>query len=166
MPRPGPARKITDTLVEDVIDRTPHSKPSTARQWSTRYIAAASGLTQNAIFRIWKAFGLQPHRQEIFKLSSDPLPIEKVRGIVGLYLAPPFKAMVLCVIEKTQTQEQDRTQPVLPMMPGMLEKRTHDYMRHGMTTLFSALGIATGPVMGQIHRCHRSQDFFDVFGIT
>lgn len=122
-------------------------------------MAAVTGLTQNAIFRIWKTFGLQPHRQETFKLSSDPLFIEKVRDIVGLYLAPPVKAVVLCVDEKSQIQSLDRTQPVLPMMPGMPEKRTHDYMRHGTTTLFAALNIASGEVMGQMHRRHRAGEF-------
>lgn len=158
-PRPGQPRKITDAIVEDVIDKTLHSKPGTGTHWSTRSMAAATGLTQNAIFRLWKAFGLQPHRQETFKLSSDPLFIEKVRDIVGLYLAPPMKAIVLCVDEKSQIQALDRTQPVLPMMPGMPEKRTHDYMRHGTTTLFAALDIATGEVMGQLHRRHRAAEF-------
>ena len=158
-PRPGQPRKVTDAMVEDVIDRTLQRKPRNATQWSTRSMAAETGLTQNAIFRIWKAFGLQPHRQETFKLSSDPLFIEKVRDIVGLYLSPPVKAMVLCVDEKSQIQALDRTQPVLPMMPGMPEKRTHDYMRHGTTTLFAALDIATGQVLGQLHRRHRASEF-------
>ena len=158
-PRPGQPRKLTDSIVEEVIDRTLHTKPSNATHWSTRGLAQATGLTQNAIFRIWKSFGLQPHRQETFKLSSDPLFIEKVRDIVGLYLDPPIKAMVLCVDEKSQIQALDRTQPVLPMMPGMPEKRTHDYMRHGTTTLFAALDIATGEVLGQLHRRHRSEEF-------
>ena len=158
-PRPGQPRKLTDAIVEEVIDRTLHTKPGHTTHWSTRGLAQATGLTQNAIFRIWKAFGLQPHRQETFKLSSDPLFIEKVRDIVGLYLDPPIKAMVLCVDEKSQIQALDRTQPVLPMMPGMPEKRTHDYMRHGTTTLFAALDIATGEVLGQLHRRHRSEEF-------
>jgi transposase len=158
-PRPGQPRKLTDAMVEDVIDRTLQRKPRNATQWSTRSMAAETGLTQNAIFRIWKAFGLQPHRQETFKLSNDPLFIEKVRDIVGLYLSPPVKAMVLCVDEKSQIQALDRTQPVLPMMPGMPEKRTHDYMRHGTTTLFAALDIATGQVLGQLHRRHRASEF-------
>lgn len=158
-PRPGQPRKISDAAIEDVIDKTLHRKPANAAQWSTRSMAAATGLTQNAIFRIWKTFGLQPHRQETFKLSTDPLFIEKVRDIVGLYLAPPVKAIVLCVDEKSQIQALDRTQPILPMMPGMPEKRTHDYMRHGTTTLFAALDIATGEVMGQLHRRHRAEEF-------
>lgn len=158
-PRPGQPRKISDAAVEEVIEKTLRSKPSTATHWSTRSMAAATGLTQNAIFRIWKSFGLQPHRQETFKLSTDPLFIEKVRDIVGLYLAPPLKAIVLCVDEKSQIQALDRTQPLLPMMPGMPEMRTHDYMRHGTTTLFAALDIATGEVMGQLHRRHRAGEF-------
>lgn len=158
-PRPGQPRKISDAAIEDVIDKTLHRKPKNATHWSTRSLAAATGLTQNAIFRIWKTFGLQPHRQETFKLSTDPLFIEKVRDIVGLYLAPPVKAIVLCVDEKSQIQALDRTQPILPMMPGMPEKRTHDYMRHGTTTLFAALDIATGEVMGQLHRRHRAGEF-------
>lgn len=145
--------------MEEVIDRTLRTKPSAATQWSTRSLAQATGLTQNAIHRIWKAFGLQPHRQDTFKLSSDPLFIEKVRDIVGLYLNPPVKAMVPCVDEKSQIQALDRTQPVLPMMPGMPEKRTHDYMRHGTTTLFAALDVATGEVFGQLHRRHRASEF-------
>jgi transposase len=158
-PRPGQPRKISDAAVEDVIDKTLHKTPMTATHWSTRSMAAATGLTQNAIFRIWKTFGLQPHRQETFKLSTDPLFIEKVRDIVGLYLSPPVKAIVLCVDEKSQIQALDRTQPILPMMPGMPEKRTHDYMRHGTTTLFAALDIATGEVIGQLHRRHRASEF-------
>jgi transposase len=109
--------------------------------------------------RIWRAFGLQPHRAETFKLSTDPLFIEKVRDIVGLYLNPPDRALVLCVDEKSQIQALDRTQPILPMMPGVPERRTHDYSRHGTTTLFAALNIATGKVIGELHRRHRSQEF-------
>ena len=116
-------------------------------------------VSQSTVSRIWRAFGLQPHRQESFKLSTDPLFIEKVRDIVGLYLDPPVKAMVLCVDEKSQIQALDRTQPILPMAPGIPERRTHDYMRHGTTSLFAALDIATGRVIGQLHRRHRSKEF-------
>lgn len=116
-------------------------------------------LSQTAVSRIWRAFGLQPHRQETFKLSSDPLFVDKVRDIVGLYLDPPLKAMVLCVDEKSQIQALDRTQPILPLAPGIPERRTHDYMRHGTTTLFAALDIATGEVIGELHRRHRSSEF-------
>ncbi len=122
-------------------------------------MAAASGLSQSAVSRIWRAFALQPHRFETFKLSKDPLFIEKVRDIVGLYLSPPDKAMVLCVDEKTQVQALDRTQPILPMRPGQIERRTHDYVRHGTTSLFAALDIKTGEVLGECHRRHRSIEF-------
>jgi transposase len=116
-------------------------------------------LSQTAVSRIWRAFGLQPHRQETFKLSSDPLFVDKVRDIVGLYLDPPLKAIVLCVDEKSQIQALDRTQPILPLAPGIPERRTHDYMRHGTTTLFAALDIVTGEVIGEVHRRHRSSEF-------
>jgi transposase len=122
-------------------------------------MAREAGLSQTAVSRIWRAFGLQPHRQETFKLSSDPLFVEKVRHIVGLYLNPPLKAMVLCVDEKSQIQALDRTQPLLPLAPGIAERRTHDYERHGTTTLFAALDIATGAVIGDLHRRHRSSEF-------
>ena len=122
-------------------------------------MAAQSGLSRNTIHQIWRAFGLQPHRTETFKLSSDPLFIEKVRDIVGLYLDPPDRAMVLCVDEKAQIQALDRTRPLLPMRPGQVERRTHDYLRHGTTTLFAALDAQTGKVIGQCHRRHRSVEF-------
>jgi transposase len=158
-PRPGAPRTISDTMVERVIAKTLHEKPSGATHWSSRAMAKSSGLSQSAVTRIWHAFGLQPHRAETFKLSTDPLFIEKVRDIVGLYLNPPDRALVLCVDEKSQIQALDRTQPILPMMPGVPERRTHDYSRHGTTTLFAALNIATGKVIGELHRRHRSQEF-------
>ena len=158
-PRSGAPRQIGDEVVEAVIAKTLQEKPSDATHWSTRTLGAHMKLSQSTVARIWRAFGLQPHRQETFKLSTDPLFIEKVRDVIGLYLDPPLKAMVLCVDEKSQIQALDRTQPVLPMMPGMPEKRTHDYMRHGTTTLFAALDVATGEVVGQMHRRHRSQEF-------
>lgn len=158
-PRPGAPRTISDTAVERVIAKTLHDKPTDATHWSSRLMAEASGLSQTAVVRIWHAFGLQPHRTETFKLSTDPLFIEKVRDIVGLYLNPPHKALVLCVDEKSQIQALDRTQPSLPMMPGLPERRTHDYMRHGTTTLFAALDIATGEIIGEMHRRHRSGEF-------
>lgn len=158
-PRSGAPRTIDDTRVEAVIAKTLESVPVGATHWSTRTMARDMGLTQTAVSRIWRAFGLQPHRQETFKLSSDPLFVEKVRDIVGLYLAPPLKAMVLCVDEKSQIQALDRTQPILPLAPGIAERRTHDYMRHGTTTLFAALDIATGEVIGEMHRRHRSSEF-------
>ena len=158
-PRPGAPRTISDEQVERVIAKTLHEKPREATHWSSRMMARASGLSQTAVMRIWHAFGLQPHRAESFKLSSDPLFIEKVRDIVGLYLNPPERAMVLCVDEKSQIQALDRTQPILPMMPGVPERRTHDYSRHGTTTLFAALNITTGKVIGEVHRRHRAKEF-------
>lgn len=160
-PRPGAPRTITDKTVEKVVAKTLHEAPRDATHWSTRSMAKASGLSQTAVVRIWHAFGLQPHRAETFKLSTDPLFIEKVRDIVGLYLNPPDRALVLCVDEKSQIQALDRTQPILPMMPGVPERRTHDYSRHGTTTLFAALNIATGKVIGQLHRRHRAGEFLD-----
>jgi transposase len=160
-PRPGQPRKITDAKIEEVISRTLEKRPPAATHWSTRSMAKASGLTQNAIVRIWRAFGLKPHLQESFKLSTDPFFVEKVRDIVGLYLNPPeqTRAIVLCVDEKSQVQALDRSQPILPMRPGRAERRTHDYYRHGTTSLFAALDVATGKVIGRCHRRHRHQEF-------
>jgi transposase len=158
-PRPGAPRKITDADVETVITRTLETKPQAATHWSTRSMAAAVGLSQSTVGRIWRAFGLKPHRSETFKLSNDPFFIEKVRDVVGLYLNPPDHAIVLCVDEKSQIQALDRTQPVLPMQPGQTERPTHDYLRHGTTSLFAALNVATGEVIGRCHRRHRHQEF-------
>ena len=160
-PRSGQPRKITDEKVEAVITRTLETRPKNATHWSTRTMAAASGLNQNAIVRIWRAFGLKPHLQENFKLSTDAFFVEKVRDIVGLCLNPPerTRAVVLCVDEKSQVQALDRSQPVLPMRPGQAERRTHDYYRHGTTSLFAALDIATGKVIGRCQQQHRQQDF-------
>ena len=160
-PRSGPPRTITDDNVEAVITRTLESRPQNATHWSTRAMAEASGLTQNAIVRIWRAFGLKPHLQENFKLSTDPFFVEKVRDIVGLYLNPPdqTRAVVMCVDEKSQVQALDRSQPVLPMRPGQAERRTHDYYRHGTTSLFAALDVATGKVIGRCQKQHRHQEF-------
>lgn len=160
-PRPGQPRKITDAQVEAVVTKTLESLPKEATHWSTRSMAKASGLTQNAIVRIWRAFGLKPHLQENFKFSSDPFFVEKVRDIVGLYLNPPeqTRAVVLCVDEKSQVQALDRSQPILPMRPGQSERRTHDYYRHGTTSLFAALDIATGKVIGRCQARHRHQEF-------
>ena len=158
-PRSGTPRSIDDARVDAVIARTLESMPARATHWSTRAMAREAQVSHASVARIWRAFGLQPHRQETFKLSSDPLFVEKVRDIVGLYLDPPLKAMVLCVDEKSQIQALDRTQPVLPLAPGIPERRTHDYMRHGTTTLFAALDIATAEVIGQLHRRHRSSEF-------
>jgi transposase len=158
-PRPGQPRKISDAQVEEVIALTLECKPADATHWSTRQMAKATCLNQTAVGRIWRAFGLQPHRQETFKLSTEPLFIDTVRDIVGLYLSPPTRAVVLCVDEKSQIQALDRTQPPLPLPFGVPERRSHDYVRHGTTTLFAALDLATGEVMGQLHRRHRATEF-------
>jgi len=158
-PRLGAPRKISDAKVEQVVTLALESKPEGATHWSTRDMAKRLGVSAMSVSRIWRAFGLQPQRSDSFKLSPDPLLIDKVRDVVGLYLNPPHKAVVFCVDEKSQIQALDRTQPVLPMRPGQLERRTHDYRRHGTTSLFAALEIATGKVIGQIHRRHRSLEF-------
>ena len=158
-PRPGIPRKISDEDVERVVTLTLESTPRDATHWSTRSMARKTGMSQSAISRIWRAFALQPHRTETFKLSSDPFFIEKIRDIVGLYLNPPEKAVVLCVDEKSQIQALDRTQPLLPLRPGSVERRTHDYRRFGTTSLFAALNAATGEVLGKCHRRHRSVEF-------
>jgi len=158
-PRSGAPRTIDDARVEAVVTRTLESKPAGATQWSTRLMAREMGMTQNAILRIWHAFGLQPHRQETFKLSTDPQFVEKVRDVVGLYLNPPEKAVVLCMDEKSQIQALDRTQPSLPMTPGRAGTMTHDYKRNGTTTLFAALDVLTGKVIGQCLPRHRHEEF-------
>jgi transposase len=157
--RPGQPRKLSDAQIEQVIVRTLESKPPAATHWSTRTMAQATGLNQTAISRIWRAFSLAPHRSETFKLSKDPLFIDKVRDIVGLYLNPPERALVLCVDEKSQIQALDRTAPLLPMRPGQIERRTHDYARHGTTSLFAALDAKTGKIIGQNQQRHRSVEF-------
>jgi transposase len=158
-PRPGAPRTITDVEVERVLTRTLETTPPDATHWSTRSMAKGCGLSRSTVHRIWRAFALQPHRTETFKLSKDPLFIEKVRDIVGLYLHPPDRALVLCVDEKSQIQALDRTQPLLPMRPGQVERRTHDYVRHGTTSLFAALDAKTGKILGQVHRRHRAIEF-------
>lgn len=158
-PRPGAPRKVTDEQVEEVIVKTLEATPREATHWSRASMAAATGLSKSTIGRIWRAFELKPHRVETFKLSNDPQFIDKVRDVVGLYLDPPEKALVLAVDEKSQIQALDRSAPVLPMMPGMPERRTHDYVRNGITTLFAALDVATGKVIGSIHRRHRASEF-------
>jgi transposase len=158
-PRPGAPRQITDEQVEQVIIRTLETTPSGATHWSTRDMAKRAGLSHVTIGRIWHAFGLQPHRTETFKLSPDPLLIEKVRDIVGLYLNPPDHALVLCVDEKPQIQALERTAPLLPLQPGQVERRTHDYRRHGTTSLFAALNVKTGTILGAIQPRHRAREF-------
>jgi len=158
-PRPGAPRTITDDQVEAVIVKTLEEKPDDATHWSTRSMAGEMGMSQTTIRRIWHAFGLQPHRAESFKLSTDPLFVEKVRDVVGLYLDPPERAMVLCVDEKSQIQALNRFQPILPMMPGTPERRSHDYVRHGTTSLFAALDMASGKVIGSLRQHHRATEF-------
>ncbi len=157
--RPGAPRKITDEKVEEVVVATLEQTPKDATHWSRASMAKKTGLSKSSVGRIWKAFRLKPHLTETFKLSKDPLFIEKVRDVVGLYLDPPERAVVLCVDEKSQVQALDRSSPVLPMMPGMPEKRTHDYARNGITSLFAALDMASGKVIGAIHRRHRSTEY-------
>jgi transposase len=157
-PRPGVPRRITDAQIEQVIVRTLEETPG-ATHWSIRGMAKASGLGRTTINDIWRAFRLQPHRTDTFKLSKDPLLIEKVRDIVGLYLHPPEPAAVFCVDEKSQIQALDRTQPLLPMQPGQVERRPHDYKRHGTTTLFAALDVKTAKLVTEFHRRHRSVEF-------
>jgi transposase len=158
-PRPGAPRTIRDEQVERVVVETLEKTPRGETHWSTRSMAKHVGLSRSTISRIWHAFGLQPHRSETFKLSNDPLLVPKVRDIVGLYLNPPDRAVVLCVDEKTQIQALNRTQPLLPLRPRMPERRSHDYERHGTTSLFAALDTKTGTVIGQLHQRHRSVEF-------
>jgi len=157
-PRPGAPRTVSDDQVEQVVVQTLESTPCGETHWSTRGLAKATGLSRMTISRIWHAFGLQPHRTDTFKLSPDPLLIEKVRDIVGLYVHPPEHALVFCVDEKSQIQALDRTQPLLPLQPGQLERGTHDYKRNGTTSLFAALELKSR-VIGQLHRRHRSVEF-------
>jgi transposase len=158
-PRPGAPRTVSDAQVEQVVIQTWETTPRGETHWSTRGLAKATGLSRMTISRIWQAFGLQPHRTDTFKLSPDPLLIEKVRDIVGLYIHPPEHALVFCVDEKSQIQALDRTQPLVPLQPGQLERRTHDYQRHGTTSWFAALELKTSRLIGQLHRRHRSVEF-------
>lgn len=158
-PRPGAPRKILDSDIERLVTTTLESKPPDATQWSTRTMAKKLGFSQSTVSRVWRAFGLQPHRTDTFELSSDPFFVEKVRDVVGLYLNPPDNAIVLCIDEKWQIQALDRTQPLLPLAPGQVERQTHDYVRHGITSLFAALNVKTGKVIGECYRKHRHQEF-------
>jgi len=157
--RPGAPRQISDDKIEEIVVKTLQSRPKEATHWSTRLMAEKVGLSQSAISRIWRTFGLKPHRASTYALSQDPLFIEKVRDVVGLYMSPPANALVLSVDEKSQIQALNRTQPILPMGPGSEEKRTPDYDRHGTTTLFAALNVKTGTVIGQCYPKHRSLEF-------
>lgn len=159
-PRPGRPRLISDEKVEEVITATlEREPPKRDTHWTTRSMASATGMSQSSISRIWRAFGLKPHLVQTWKLSKDPQFVDKVRDVVGLYLDPPAKAVVLCVDEKSQMQALDRTAPILPLMPATPARMTHDYVRHGTTSLFAALNIATGAVIGSHHRKHRHQEF-------
>ena len=158
-PRPGRPRTVSDRDVDTVITKTLETTPKDATHWSTRSMAAEVGLTQSAVHRIWRAFGLQPHRQETWKLSKDPQFVDKVRDVVGLYLDPPERAVVLCVDEKSQIQALDRTAPILPMLPGVPERATHDYKRSGTSSLYAALDIASGQVISSLHSRHRAVEF-------
>ena len=158
-PRCGTPRKIGDDKIAEIVTQTLEAMPADATHWSTRAMARASGVSKATVHRIWNAFGLQPHRVGTFKLSSDSQFVEKVRDIVGLYLDPPERALVLSVDEKSQIQALDRTQPLLPMRPGQIERRTHDYKRYGTTTLFAALNVQTGTVIGKCLPRHRAQEF-------
>jgi transposase len=159
VPRPGRPRTVSDEQVQEVITKTLEATPKDATHWSTRSMAREVGLTQSAVSRIWRAFGLQPHRQESWKLSRDPFFVDKVRDVVGLYLNPPERAVVLCVDEKSQIQALDRTAPILPMLPGTPQRATHDYKRAGTSSLYAALDIASGQVIGALHSRHRAIEF-------
>jgi transposase len=158
-PRPGRPRTVSDDQVEAVITRTLETTPADATHWSTRSLAAELGMSQSAVSRIWRAFGLAPHKQDSWKLSKDPLFVDKVRDVVGLYLNPPERALVLCVDEKTQIQALNRSQPVFPMLPGTPARASHDYVRHGTSSLYAALDLTTGKVIGALHGRHRAQEF-------
>ena len=158
-PRSGAPRTLDDARIEEVIVRTLESLPADATHWSSRSMARASGVSVTSVKRIWRAFGLQPHRMETFKLSTDPDFVAKTRDVVGLYVSPPQHAVVLCVDEKSQIQALDRSQPMLPLRPGQVERQTHDYKRHGTTSLFAALDIATGHVIGRCYPRHRATEF-------
>jgi transposase len=160
-PRVGAPRKITDRQIEEVVTKTLESMPANSTHWSTRLMAAQTGLSQNAVVRIWRAFGLQPHRVENFKFSKDPQFVEKVRDIVGLYLNPPDRAIVLCVDEKSQVQALNRTEPILPIAPGVPARQSHDYERHGVTSLFAAMDVASGVTISTCYRRHRHQEFLN-----
>lgn len=158
-PRRGAPRKVGDDEIERLVALTSETQPEGATHWSTRMMAKRAGMSQTMVSRVWRAFGLAPHRSETFKLSSDPAFVDKVRDVVGLYMAPPERALVLCVDEKPQIQAVERTAPVLPMRPGQAERRTHDYKRHGTTDLFAALDIKAGTVIGACKKRHRATEF-------
>jgi transposase len=159
LPRSGPPRKIGDDQIEILIEKTLHSKPKGATHWSTRKMAEKMGISRDSVSRIWRAFGLKPHRADTFQISSDPHYVDKVRDVVGLYLSPPENALVLCVDEKSQIQALERSQPIFVMRPGKVEGHTPEYYRHGTTSLFAALDVKTGQVLGKCYPRHRAQEF-------
>lgn len=161
LPRSGAPRRMSDDKVQQVITATLETKPEQATHWSTRRMARRCGLSRQTVSRIWRAFGLKPHRSESFTLSTDPCFVEKVRDVVGLYMDPPGNALVLCVDEKTQVQALERSQPVLPMRPGRAERPTHDYYRHGTLALFAALNVATGQIISATKPKHRTKEFLN-----
>ena len=158
-PRPGRPATITDRMVEGLLVATLEETPRGATHWSRRLMAERTGISRSSVGRIWRAFNLKPHREDGFKLSNDPLFVDRVHDVVGLYLDPPESAVVLCVDEKSQIRALQRSQPALPMMPGMPERRTHDYVRHGTTSLFAAMNVADGTVISATHRRHRAAEF-------
>jgi transposase len=158
-PRPGRPRVVEDARIEELITATLETAPRDATHWSTRSMAEHLGLSQSMVSRVWRAFGLAPHKQDSWKLSKDPLFVAKVRDVVGLYLNPPERALVLCVDEKTQIQALNRTAPVFPMLPGTPARATHDYVRHGTSSLYAALDLSTGKVIGALHSRHRATEF-------
>ncbi len=161
-PRPGRPRTVDDAKIKDLITATLETTPKDATHWSTRSMAEHLGMSQSTVSRVWRAFGLAPHKQDSWKLSKDPLFTEKVRDVVGLYLNPPERALVLCVDEKTQIQALDRTQPIFPMLPGTPQRASHDYIRNGTSSLYAALDIASGKVIGSLHARHRATEFLGV----
>jgi transposase len=165
-PRSGAPREISDQKVEEVVTKTLETTPPARTHWSSWQMAKEAGISQHSVRRIWQAFGLKPHLVKSFKLSTDPMFVEKVRDIVGLYLNPPDKAIVLCVDEKSQTQALERTQPILPMSPGRPERQSHDYYRHGIVSLFTAYDVATGRVIGKCHNRHREAEFLKFMNLV
>jgi len=159
LPRSGQPRKVNDERIEELIEKTLHSKPQGATHWSTRKMAKSMGISRDTVSRIWRTFGLKPHRADTFQISTDPHYVDKVRDVVGLYMSPPENALVLCVDEKSQIQALERSQPVLPLRPGKSEGHTPEYYRHGTTSLFAALDVKSGKVLGKCYPRHRAQDF-------
>lgn len=161
LPRSGPPRMIGDDQIQQLVEKTLHEKPKASTHWSTRKMAREMGISRDSVSRIWRAFGLKPHRADTFQISTDPYYVDKVRDVVGLYMSPPENALVLCVDEKSQIQALERSQPILPLRPGKPEGHTPEYFRHGTVSLFAALDIQNGKVLGQCYSRHRSKEFLD-----